>query len=72
MIPQARYEESLLGGVVALEGEVLVREPKEWGECLYRELPPASFRRIVVRFIPYFAWGNRGPTEMTVWLPWLA
>lgn len=72
LIPQARYEESLLGGVVALEGEVLVREPKEWGECLYRELPPPSFRRIVVRFIPYFAWGNRGPTEMTVWLPWLA
>ena len=25
--------------------------------------------RIRVRFIPYFAWSNRGPSEMSVWLP---
>ncbi|WP_396654242.1 hypothetical protein [Microbacterium sp.] len=22
-----------------------------------------------VTLIPYFAWGNRGPSEMSVWLP---
>jgi DUF1680 family protein len=22
-----------------------------------------------LRLIPYYAWGNRGPSEMTVWMP---
>jgi DUF1680 family protein len=35
---------------------------------LYKELKPAS-SSIRVRLIPYFAWGNRGKTDMTVWLP---
>ena len=26
-------------------------------------------REIKARFIPYYAWSNRGPSEMSVWLP---
>jgi DUF1680 family protein len=26
-------------------------------------------RPISIKLVPYFAWGNRGDTEMTVWLP---
>ena len=36
---------------------------------LYRRVQPFSPRPIDLTFIPYFAWGNRGDTEMTVWLP---
>ncbi len=34
--------------------------------------PPLSRERqkkIGVRLIPYYAWSNRGPSEMSVWLP---
>ena len=36
---------------------------------LYREAAPPRARDIQLTFIPYYAWGNRGDTEMTVWLP---
>ncbi len=36
---------------------------------LYREVTPAEPKQIQLELVPYFAWGNRGDTEMTVWLP---
>jgi DUF1680 family protein len=30
---------------------------------------PTPTRRRTVALVPYFAWGNRGPTTMRVWLP---
>jgi hypothetical protein len=40
-----------------------------WGNELYRELPPGAPRAVALKLIPYYAWGNRGRSEMTVWLP---
>ena len=39
------------------------------GEELYREIATESPREIEARLIPYFAWDNRGESEMSVWLP---
>ncbi len=36
---------------------------------LYREVTPASTRPLELTFVPYYAWGNRGDTDMTVWIP---
>jgi DUF1680 family protein len=36
---------------------------------LYREVDAAPPRTIQLTLIPYYAWDNRGDTEMTVWLP---
>jgi DUF1680 family protein len=36
---------------------------------LYREASPATAQNIPLKLIPYFAWANRGDTEMSVWLP---
>lgn len=36
---------------------------------LYREVTRAESRAISVKLVPYYAWGNRGDTEMSVWLP---
>lgn len=36
---------------------------------LYREVSAATPRPIKLKAVPYYAWGNRGDTEMTVWLP---
>ena len=67
---QFRTVETTIDGshVVALETEAYVRNEAAWEGQLYR---PASIekQKKTIRFIPYFAWGNRGKGEMTVWLP---
>jgi Uncharacterized protein conserved in bacteria len=65
----ARFDRNLLNGIVVLEGKALSRRAANWNGQLYRELQPATAPPINARFIPYFAWANRGPSEMTVWLP---
>jgi hypothetical protein len=64
-----RLDRKLLGGVTVLEGkaEAVVEQP--WDGELYREFQPAATRQFELRLIPYFAWANRGKSEMTVWLP---
>lgn len=54
--------------MMALEGEVMVRTEGEWTNTLYRDASTAKQRK-TIRLIPYYAWGNRGKSEMTVWIP---
>ncbi|MFV1994647.1 MAG: hypothetical protein ACC661_04360 [Verrucomicrobiales bacterium] len=56
-------------GAQVLEGEALYRPEKSWKTDLYRPLSPAALEPLPLRMIPYFAWNNRGPTAMSVWLP---
>jgi len=37
--------------------------------ALYRHVPDGSPERIPLRLIPYYAWSNRGSSDMTVWIP---
>lgn len=53
--------------MVALEGNVLVANHKEWKGTLYRELN-SNYRNVKVRLIPHFAYGNRGLHDMTVFM----
>ncbi|MBI5766628.1 MAG: glycoside hydrolase family 127 protein [Verrucomicrobia bacterium] len=56
--------------VVALRAPVLARTATPWTKAeLYREVGRAPLREVPVAFVPYYAWGNRGDTEMSVWLP---
>ena len=57
-------DETLLGGIVPLEASGL-REPDM--ETLYQSGRPKP-EPCAIRAIPYFAWGNRGKGEMTVWI----
>jgi DUF1680 family protein len=59
----------LLQGVSVIEADVVVKSSPKWQHELYRPLKRAEETKLKVRFIPYYAWANRGPTEMTVWLP---
>ena len=54
--------------IKALEGEVINRSEASWKGQLYREAT-AKKQMVKVRLIPYYAWGNRGKSEMTVWMP---
>jgi DUF1680 family protein len=64
-----RFDRSLLGGVMVLEARAETTTDAPWGEALYREFKPSASRLVNVRLIPYYAWANRGKSEMTVWMP---
>jgi len=54
--------------IIALQGQAEVLQTQQWKNTLYKELNTAS-KPITVKLIPYYAWANRGLTDMTVWLP---
>jgi DUF1680 family protein len=53
---------------VALEGDFALLPGAE-DDGLYADLADTEVGTFRGRLIPYFAWGNRGPGEMSVWLP---
>ena len=63
----AHFEADLLNGVVVLQGEAMAEAAEDWGAELYRE-QPAPMVPVRIRAVPYFAWDNRAPGEMLVWL----
>lgn len=65
---EARFVPDLLGGVVAITGRALGVVPTDWEEEeLYAPAP--EFYPLEFTAIPYFAWNNRGPGDMVVWIP---
>lgn len=54
-------------GVVALRAEGLAPAYAYWPGGLYRTATPP--RRVTLTAIPYYAWDNRAPGAMRVWMP---
>ncbi len=74
MIPQdialePRAGRGVLAGLTVLEGTAGALPRSDWSGRLYRERSSAPLRETQVRLIPYFAWDNREPSDMTVWMP---
>ena len=65
---EAKWEPETLGGVVTLTTDGLREAQDGWGDTLYdfRDAPDAAPVRL--RWIPYYAWANRGVGEMRVWV----
>ena len=55
------------GGAVVLTGFGEAAAEQDWTRKLYQSA--AAGRRIAIKAIPYFAWDNRQPGDMRVWLP---
>jgi uncharacterized protein len=55
--------------IMSLKGEAFLVNEASWSKKLYREVSTNSPQTISVSLIPYYAWGNRGHTDMSVWLP---
>ena len=71
--PAVRFEPDLLGGVAVVQGEARSTAPGEgWEDRLYRTVRPREgHKRTVatrVTVVPYYAWANREPGTMRVWL----
>lgn len=56
------YEKQLLNGVITLSGE---------GSATSRQVESSDLLKtnLQATAIPYYAWSNRGPSEMVVWIP---
>ncbi|KLT64392.1 glycoside hydrolase family 127 protein [Pedobacter sp. BMA] len=54
--------------MMSLVGQAKIVAPNNWKNVLYR---PVDNKNVTqeIKLIPYFAWGNRGHSEMSVWLP---
>jgi uncharacterized protein len=60
-------EAEMLGGVVVLKGIGSVPERDVWPGGLYRS--PEKSHKLPVTAVPYYAWDNRTPGDMVVWVP---
>jgi DUF1680 family protein len=63
----AVFDPGLLGGMVRIVGTARRQRPADWTTQLYTA-DPVETENIRLTAVPYFAWGNRGGGEMTVWL----
>lgn len=66
-----RYAPDFLGGVTVLEGKGVLLQTRAHAPnpALYRTLDASKPTPVPLRLIPYYAWNNRGPGKMAVWLP---
>ncbi len=67
--PEVYFDKDLLGGVTVLKVQAKVFAGSDWGNTLYREISHQQPKAVDICLIPYYAWGNRGKSEMTVWMP---
>ena len=71
--PTVRFEPDLLGGVTVLQAEARSAPPAAaWEDRLYRTVHPrerdTQTHPTRVTLVPYYAWANREPGAMRVWL----
>jgi DUF1680 family protein len=69
IVLKPRFDADLLGGVTVLEGTFTSRRSDQWNGKLYREFQRSDGVPVRTALIPYYAWANRGRSEMSVWLP---
>jgi DUF1680 family protein len=56
--------------MMSLKSEGMYSNNSSFKGQLYKEVSQVNIERIPLTLIPYYAWGNRGKSEMTVWLPY--
>jgi len=69
----AKFRADILGGVVMLEHKGVAGAKPYSEEPLYRTLestPKSETQEVDLSFVPYYAWGNRLPGAMVVWIPY--
>jgi hypothetical protein len=64
---ETRFDSNLLQGVTVLEADGLRAERVSWDNELYQPIEVLKPARVTA--VPYYAWDNREPGSMTVWIP---
>ena len=55
------------GNIIALTGQAKILQSSNWNNTLYKEVN-TNYKPVNIKLIPYYAWANRGKTDMTVWM----
>ena len=68
---EAEWRGDLLDGVVLVKVDGAVADVAAWGSSLYAPVGQASpsLSRTQLTAVPYYAWANRGPGAMRVFIP---
>ena len=68
---EAEWRGDLLDGVVLVKVDGAVADVAAWGSSLYEPVGQAapSLSRTQLTAVPYYAWANRGPGAMRVFVP---
>jgi DUF1680 family protein len=53
--------------IATLQGTALLEPKEDWSNALYRKVRTTA-TPIKITMVPYYAWGNRGKSDMTVWV----
>ncbi|OQP38801.1 ATP-binding protein [Niastella yeongjuensis] len=53
--------------IATLQGTALLEPKEDWSNALYKPVRTTS-TPIKITMVPYYAWGNRGKSDMTVWV----
>jgi hypothetical protein len=69
---QVEYKADMLDGVAVLRHDGMVYETPSAEQPLYQPTPgtPPKTRKERLALIPYYAWANREPSPMQVWIPY--
>jgi len=65
---EVKEESALIGGLHVITAAGRRRHADDWGEALYKRDFKVEEAEATLKFIPYFAWANRGEGEMRVWI----
>ncbi|KKI93837.1 hypothetical protein WQ54_01940 [Bacillus sp. SA1-12] len=66
---KAAFKDDFLDGVVVITGKAEKIQEKNWENQLYRPVEEQAHENSInIKAIPYFAWCNREPGEMLVWI----
>ena len=65
---EVSFREDLLGGVNVITAQGQKAKEEAWGPELYKANACTEYEPVKLTFVPYYAWVNREPGEMTVWV----
>ena len=65
---RAEWKPDKLGGIVEITSPGIRESDDGWGDTLYSAEKPVASSPVTLTWIPYYAWANREPGEMRVWI----
>ncbi len=65
---ESTFDKNLLGGIVKITGDAYLLTNNDLKDRLYTNSKP-DFAPYRITAVPYYAWDNREPGQMIVWIP---
>ncbi|MBA2936791.1 glycoside hydrolase family 127 protein [Paenibacillus sp. CGMCC 1.16610] len=65
---ELQFEPDVVGGLQTISVPAYRLASSEWGDQLYMASAETHLEEVNLKFIPYYAWANRGRGEMSVWV----